>query len=60
MDNQILELLQKHPRGLRLRGIAAALHYSRSALILKVQDLEQRNLIEYQIINKRAYWRIKH
>lgn len=45
MKEKIIEILQRHPNGLRLREMAAYLHYNRMALLDKLEELKQAGLI---------------
>ena len=46
MKNQILEILRKHPTGLRLREIAMYLRVNRFSLITPLDQLHKEGLID--------------
>ena len=46
MKEKIIEVLRKHPNGLRMRDIAMYLYCNRSALINELDELKKAGLID--------------
>lgn len=45
MKEKIIEILQEHPNGLRLREMAGYLCYNRMALLEKLEELKKAGVI---------------
>ena len=48
MKEKIIEVLRKHPNGLRMREIAMYLHCNRIVLIKDLDELKEAGLIDTQ------------